>query len=206
MTSMPAALDRLRDVNLYFVVEHGPEHAGTGRPTSSLLDPAVATELFDHTAAAMGTGERRVAVSNVFFTYAAHLCAVAVGTAAHTGRSVDLHPERLHFDGPGNRFSLHLAEATPGGSPIDEILRQAEPLIDAWGRFVAPGALWGNVASSIISAGDQLGPIADGVVADTMRHPKLAAAVDDKTRRRRSCCLYYRCEPGGYCGDCSLTA
>ncbi|AVM01802.1 hypothetical protein C6V83_17585 [Gordonia iterans] len=202
---MPAALDRLREVNSYFAVRYGPDQAGAGRPAADLLDPAMAGDLFDHAEEILGTRERRVAVSWVFFEYIARIWAVALGTAMLTGRSVALDPNRLRISRDGNCTVLHLADPIPGGSPVDEVARgHAEPLIAAWRGHVAAGLLWGNAASSVISAGGQLGSAADAVVAQSLAYPNLAAALGPENRRR-SCCLYYRTSIGGYCGDCSLT-
>ena len=201
---MPAALDRLREVNSYFTVRHGPGQATAGRPSADLLDPAVAGELFDHAEEILGTSERRVAVSWVFFEYIARVWAVALGTAMLTGRSVALGPDQLRISRDGNCTVLHLADPVPGGSPTAEVARgHAEPLVAAWRQHAAAGLLWGNAASSVISAGNQLGAAADTAVAQALKYPHLASAVA-ADGRRRSCCLYYRTSIGGYCGDCSI--
>ncbi|MFT3661022.1 MAG: (2Fe-2S)-binding protein [Gordonia sp. (in: high G+C Gram-positive bacteria)] len=215
---MPDALDRLSSVNAYFTLRHGPAEGAAGRPAADLRDPAVAGELFDRAERILGTTERRVAVSWVFFEYIARLWAVSLGTAMLTGRSVDLDPERLRISRDGNSTVLHTAEPVAGGSPIEEVAeRHVEPLVAAWRAHVAPGLLWGNAAASVTSAGSQLGADADAVVRQTLHHPRLRSALDVDalerrergetipTIRRRSCCLYYRTSIGGYCGDCSMT-
>ncbi|MFC5996793.1 (2Fe-2S)-binding protein [Pseudonocardia hispaniensis] len=82
--------------------------------------------------------------------------------------------------------------------------------------------LWGNAASSV-AAGKRL--IGTGRPAAAARAARIAGAVLDRgpftgsgerlppsppdvewTFRRRSCCLYYRVEGGGICGDCVLGA
>jgi ferric iron reductase protein FhuF len=82
---------------------------------------------------------------------------------------------------------------------------------------VAAGLLWGNVASGItgaLRALQEVVPLADchrrglaildhgplrGTGSLTVHNGQLAF-------RRRSCCLYYRIEGGGTCGDCPLSA
>jgi siderophore-iron reductase FhuF len=106
---------------------------------------------------------------------------------------------------------------------VDEHLR---PLIDAV-RAVVPVAaalLWGNVASGLAGAlravASGATPHGDkGAVSASRCHAEGLALLGygplrgsgDLTNRcgrlsfvRRSCCLYYRLEGGGMCGDCAL--
>lgn len=199
------ALTRIRAVTPYFELHHGPGEERVGLPTRRLRDPDVAGPLFDGLAAALGTSERRVAVSMLFLDYAAHLWSVALGTALLTGRSADLDPDTLRFRRDGTTTTLHTGLARPGGTPAGEVLdRQLEPLVAAWSADVSAGLLWGNAASCVVSTGALLGPASAGLVSETLSDPRLADALDPVTRRRRSCCLYYRSSTGGYCGDCAL--
>jgi len=74
----------------------------------------------------------------------------------------------------------------------------------------ASGLLWGNAASALVGAVRQLGPHGAGararaLAAELLAHPLLEGALDPRTLRRRSCCLYYRLPGGGVCGDCCFT-
>lgn len=203
---LAGALDRLATVTPYFELRHGPGAGAAGRPLTAVRDPAVAAELFDRAAAALGTDERRVAVSWVFLDLAAHLWSVSLGTALLTGRSVCLDPATVRFTRDGNATVLHAADPRPGGSPAAEVLDgHLAPLVEAWNGLAAPGLLWGNAASCLVTAGSLLGPDAGPLVAAALTDPRLAAALDPATKRRRSCCLFYRTAAGGYCGDCALT-
>ncbi|GAA3970104.1 (2Fe-2S)-binding protein [Gordonia caeni] len=201
------ALHRLATITPYFELRHGRAEATRGRPSALLRTPEVAAERFDEAAAALGTAERRVAVSWVFLDWAARLWSVALGTALLTGRSVALDPERLRFSRDDGFTVLHMAAPTPGGTPAGEVIDgHLAPLVSAWGHLAAPGLLWGNAASCLVTAGSLLGDDAEPLVAAALTDRRLAGALDARTHRRRSCCLFYRSATGGYCGDCALTA
>lgn len=203
---LTVALSRLATITPYFELRYGPAEEARGRPSSKLPEPEVAAELFDEAAAALGTTERRVAVSWVFLDWAAHLWSVALGTALLTGTSVALDPARLRFSRVDRSTVLHVARPLPGGTPATEVIDgHLAPLVDAWAHLVAPGLLWGNAASCLVTAGSLLGPEADPLVAAALTDQRLAGTLDPTTRRRRSCCLFYRGATGGYCGDCALT-
>ncbi len=223
--ALSAALDELRAVTPYFELRHGPGAGSAGRPLADLREPAVAHTLFDEAAAALGSDERRVAVSWVFLDLAAHLWSVALGTALLTGRSVELDPGEIRFTREGNTTVLHTAAPRPGGRPLTEVIdRQLEPLVRAWGPLAAPGLLWGNAASCLVTAGGLLAGAsitrtsmtgasitgapagsAEALVDEALADPRLADTLEPGSRRRRSCCLFYRGAVGGYCGDCALT-
>ena len=87
-------------------------------------------------------------------------------------------------------------------------------LVAAGGAFgVSPTIGWGNVVSAANGAlaqirrsyADAPALAAEALVAATpqpSRHH--TGGLGRESFRRRSCCLYYRAHPGGYCGDCVL--
>ena len=104
-----------------------------------------------------------------------------------------------------------LAHVVNGGVPADALAHvvSAGPIAEltaAIGRLgaVSSRVLAGNVASAVNGAALQLGPAAAPSAA-----AMLAAIPDEDDRpgpafRRRSCCLRYRADDLGYCGDCVL--
>ncbi|MGU3584983.1 (2Fe-2S)-binding protein [Rhodococcus sp. C26F] len=201
MSEVVGMLERIAAWSPYFRVGTGPVD-DTWRPTSDLRDPAVRDALVATTAARMGTDEMRVAASTFFFGYVARLWSVAVGSVVDSGRCVRLDPEHLLWrDNAG--LQLHIVDPEFGGEAAVEVLDvQVEPLVDAWSGVVAFGLLWGNTASALVGTAQMIGTDAQPHVDVLLSDPRLADALDPKTGRRRSCCLYYRMPTGGLCGDC----
>lgn len=200
MPEADGTLDRIAARSAFFRVGTGAVD-DTWRPTSALRDPAVRDALVAATAERMGVTEARVAASTWFFGYVARLWSVTVGSLADAGRCVRLDPDELLWrDDSGVR--LHLADPEFGDTATELLDFQIEPLVEAWSEVVAAGPLWGNTASALIGAGRMIGPEAEPHVAALLSDPRLADAVDPRTGRRRSCCLFYRTPAGGVCGDC----
>ncbi|NJC71145.1 ferric iron reductase [Planosporangium thailandense] len=202
-----------------------------GTPAAELCANAgdAAAGLVDAVGAWLGIRERRVAASLVVLGYAARLVGPAVAVLLRDGILLDVRPAQVRYTfvpGGGFRLSLPQPAGWRGSAPvlhrrwqehvIDEHLR---PLI-ASVRGVVPvaaGLLWGNVASGLTGA---LRALAGTVPADLchrtgltlLRHPALAGsgrlALDagQLAFTRRSCCLYYRIDGGGTCGDCPLSS
>ncbi|MFE0629062.1 (2Fe-2S)-binding protein [Streptomyces sp. NPDC058864] len=179
----------------------------------------------------LGTPERRVAASLAQQGLAARLWSVALGPAALTGRMPDLSGGRLWWH-PGRSApdELWLPDGAPrvpaGRLREDVLLGHLVPLCEAVHAVsgVAPGLLWGNVASALAGTlrvlhswclGEGARPdaaaravaLAEELTAD----PLLRDAGELRLTgpgapayTRRSCCLYYRVPGGGLCGDCAL--
>jgi ferric iron reductase protein FhuF len=187
---------------------------------------AAATDLVAAVGRWLGTDEARVAASMVVLGYAARLVGPSVAVPLRDGILPDLGPSRVEYSfRPDRGFQLTLPE--PAGWQGDpESLRQrwCEVVVDEHLAGVidtvrgivpvAAGLLWGNVASGLAGALKALA--ASGAVpADRCHAEGLArldhgplrgsGRLDDRLRFvRRSCCLYYRLDGGGYCGDCPL--
>jgi ferric iron reductase protein FhuF len=178
----------------------------------------------------LNTAEVRVAASLVVLGYSARLIGPAVALPLRDGVLPDLRPERVRFAYRADRgFQLYLPEpAGWRGDPaalrsrwhadivdnhlagLVETVRAATP--------VAPGLLWGNIASGVAGALRMLARTgaapADRCLAEGLAlldHGPLRDTGDlrltggDLTFTRHSCCLYYRLDGGGYCGDCALS-
>lgn len=204
MRDLEAVLRRVRDRTPFYVLRVGAE--ADGRPTADLRDPDVAVALIGEVGRRIGAAETRVAVSTLFLGFASRLWCLSIGTALVAGHGLDLNPGALGWSSSRGTLTLHCRTPRLGATPAEEVVdRQLAPLVGAWSRWIAPGALWGNAASALRGAGTVLSPTAAPLVEAALAHPLLADRLDPGTNRRRSCCLFYRVRPGAYCLDCSLT-
>ncbi|MGC9669019.1 (2Fe-2S)-binding protein [Planosporangium sp. 12N6] len=193
----------------------------------------VAADLVDRVAARLGTGERRVAASMVVLGYAARLVGPAVAALLREDLLLDLRPENVRFayDPPGGFTVVLVRWAGWRGDRSALRRRWCETVVDdhlgllvnaVRARVpVAAPLLWGNVASGL--AGALRAVASGGTVAHSatparcyadgrylLNHGPLRGSgdltLDDGQLRfvRRSCCLYYRLDGGGMCGDCVL--
>jgi ferric iron reductase protein FhuF len=191
-----------------------------GKPAAGLID-AVGGWL--------GATERRVAASLVVLGYAARLVGPAVALLVRDDLLVDVRPERVTFGyAPDRGFQLAVPEPA-GWTGAPATLRRAwgdvvvdahlRPVVDAVRAEVpvAAGLLWGNVASGLAGAlsalvRDRAAPAEhchavgrDLLDAGPLRDSGALSVHDGQLRFvRRSCCLFYRLEGGGMCGDCPL--
>jgi ferric iron reductase protein FhuF len=161
----------------------------------------------------------RVAASVDALAVAARLASPVLQGAVREGRVPVVGPDRVwwRWATPG---PMRLAWWPHGFEPasvatVQRRLMEAllAPVVDAYAETfrVSRRVLWGNVASALVGAAQQLAaPAADRLVAglletDRLRDTALAAP---PRFRRASCCLYYRIQPagrgGGVCGDCVL--
>jgi ferric iron reductase protein FhuF len=207
---------------------------GTGLPAERLCAPATpdpgasaAGRLVDAVQHRLDHPERRVAASLVVLGYAARLVGPTLAVLLRDGILLDARPTRIHYRyAPQTGFVLGLPHPS-GWRAREDLLRRAwcatvldghlRPFIDAV-RAVTPiaaGLLWGNVASGITGALRTLA-VPLGSRRQTglalLDHGPLRGSGDLTVRdgqlhfRRRSCCLYYRLDGAGTCGDCPLPA
>jgi len=202
--------------------------ATTATPTTATRSTAAA-DLIDAVAGWLAHPERRVAASLVVLGYAARLVGPTLAVLLRDDILLDARPHQVHYTFTPNRgFRLTLPHPTGWHPPVDQqpqawcesvIDAHLNPLIDAVRADtpVAAGLLWGNVASGVTGAlralADQ-GAVAPGrcraVGAAILGHGPLYGSgtltIHDArlTFRRRSCCLYYRLDGAGTCGDCPL--
>jgi hypothetical protein len=184
--------------------------------------PTVA-HLIDEVGAWAGTHERRVAGSLVVLGYSARLVGPTIAVLLRDGILLDVRGVHVAYE-PSTGFRLSLPDPAGwrapvtqwGGHVVDGPLAELIEEVSA-AAPVAAGLLWGNVASGVagalrsiaqsnavtaeecLAAGSVLleyGPLRGGG-ALTIHNGQLQFA-------RRSCCLFYRLEGGGLCGDCAL--
>jgi ferric iron reductase protein FhuF len=192
-------------------------------------DPAA--RLVDAVGAWLGTAERRVAASLVVLGYAARLVGPTLAVALRDGILPDARPSRVEYDyHPRRGFTLALPDPTgwhiaprqlPAQWCATVLDAHLQPLVQAIRAQVpvAAGLLWGNVASGLTGALRSLaatGAVPPARCLDVglavLDHGPLRGSgdltvVDGRLSfRRRSCCLYYRLDGAGTCGDCALPA
>lgn len=188
-----------------------------------------AATLVDAVGAWLGTAERRVAASMVVLGYSARLVGPSVAVLLREAILLDLRPAQVRYSyAPERGFRLAVPRpAGRRGPPAALRQRWCHDVVHghlgsvvAAVRSVVPvaaGLLWGNVASGV--AGAVRAIAASGAVPLTACHdagvsmlecgPLRSAGrlwVEDGQLRflRRSCCLFYRLDGGGMCGDCPL--
>jgi ferric iron reductase protein FhuF len=215
------ALDRAGRGNPLLGIATDP--AGDDNPTPKALVDAVQAWL--------GTDERRVAASLVVLGYAARLVGPGLALLLRDGLLPDLRPDRVRYSYRSDRgFRLSLPRPAGWRGPAtalrqrwcaDVIDAHLAPLVEAVHREgpVATGLLWGNVASGLAGALRTLA--GSGAVPPEACLTTGQALLDHGPLRRgggltlhsgqlrfvrRSCCLFYRLDGGGTCGDCPLPA
>ncbi|MFC5053008.1 (2Fe-2S)-binding protein [Saccharothrix xinjiangensis] len=209
-----ATLRQIRGLSPFFALDVGRPDEGW-HDGSALLDGPALPATVDRIAARYRTAEPRVAASLFFLSYTARLLSPVVAALAVGGAAPDVRPANLwwRYDEDGLRVRL---KEPVGGVGVAESLA---PVVAAVRSVVpvAPGLLWGNAASSAAGA---LRVVARGGAAsaeecvrlgeELFAEPPLRGAGEfvpfpgEVAFRRRNCCLYYRLDGGGKCGDCAL--
>lgn len=210
-----ATLRRVRGISPFFVLDVGrPDE--TWLPGTALLEGPALKETIGTIAERYRTNEPRVAASLFFLSYTARLLCPLTATTTLDGITPDVRPENLwwHYDNAnGLSVRIDVPGAGPGISdalsPVVEAIREIVP--------VARGLLWGNAASAIAGAlrtmsrtGALTAEEAEARGEQMLANPPFAGTGEflpfpgEITFRRRSCCLYYRLQGGGTCGDCPL--
>ncbi|WP_199441986.1 (2Fe-2S)-binding protein [Umezawaea beigongshangensis] len=210
-----ATLRRIRGISPFFVLDVG-RPGPDWLPGEAVLEGPALPGVLDAIGARYRTDERRVAASLFFLSWTARLLCPVVGAAVVDGRVLDVRPQNLwwRYDDTAG-LAVRLAEPAFGPdvpealAPVVAAVRSVVP--------VAAGLLWGNAASSIAGAlrtvvrtGTATREECERWGSRLLSAPPLTGAGEfldlpgDLFFRRRSCCLYYRLDGGGTCGDCSL--
>lgn len=182
--------------------------------------------MLDDTVARLGGCERRVAASLLFQGYAARLLSPQVGCLVASGcvpavlaaglrwRRPDAEVVELGLAaGAGWRGSAEVLTGLVLTQSFDGHLRPLAAALRA--RAGIPGSvLRDNAASALVGAlrlvDDKIVPGWRYLAEQALAHPRLRGSgvigPDEPAFVRRSCCLYYRVDNGGMCGDCPLAA
>jgi hypothetical protein len=196
--------------------------------------PGPLDDLLESARRALGDCERRVAASLLFQGYAARLLSPQLGCLAIDGCVPALPAGDLCWREPGTQLiELGLGAPSqagargPAGALLAEVVRQSldehlVPLSTALrSRVKLPASLFrDNAASALIGAlrlldevtehrvGRRLDPGWRALARIALSDPRLRGSGrlpdTEPAFIRRSCCLYYRADGGGTCGDCPL--
>ncbi|MGI5490263.1 (2Fe-2S)-binding protein [Microtetraspora malaysiensis] len=209
----------------------GRVEAGWRPLTDLFTDPGLLEQRIGDVAERLGTAEARVAASILFQKFASRLCSPLFGAAVAHGLLIELDPGRVHWraapDGVLPLRTIDLAgwEVHAPARTAERLYRTVvpgllEPLTEAVQAVVkiAPGLLWGNVASALagtVRALARVRPELTGAALALARElldlgllRETGALAEPAPGHpffvRRSCCLYYRARDGRKCGDCAL--
>ncbi len=175
-------------MNPYFAIE-SPRSLDGWTSLASLATDVALRERVRETQSALGAGPLRAAASVDALGLFARVSSPVLAELAETGCAPALSlttvwwqravpgPMRLAFTASSTTTSLADALVAP----------VLVPMVDAYAATFALSrkVLWGNVASALNGAAVQLGR-------------------GRRDYRRSTCCLLYRLERGGLCGDCVL--
>ncbi|ONI84995.1 ferric iron reductase [Saccharothrix sp. ALI-22-I] len=209
-----ATLRQIRGLSPFFALDVGRPD-GSWHDGEELLDGPALPDALDRIAARYRTSERRVAASLFFLSYTARLLSPVVAARAVDGVAPDVRPGNLWWRYVPEGLQVRLKDPLQG---VD-IAESLEPVVEAVHAItpVARGLLWGNAASSMAGALRTIsrsGMATDCVALgeELFAGPPLKGTGEfipfpgEVVFRRRSCCLYYRLDGGGTCGDCPLPA
>jgi hypothetical protein len=203
----------------FFEIALGSGDDGYWRPITAVYSDGCA-DLIAATARNYRTSDLRIAASLVQMSLASRLWSPALACALRFG----VVPDFTDLQRAENSADLRLPN--PTGERIDDedrlaaslydviVQRNLEPLAAGLRVKIAPGLLYGNIASAMVAATRALYTLQPNL---RDRATKLARALLETQRlagtgtvkynlafRRRSCCLYYRVADGATCGDCAL--
>ncbi|MFD0203110.1 MULTISPECIES: (2Fe-2S)-binding protein [Saccharothrix] len=206
-----ATLRQIRGLSPFFALDVGRPDDGWHDGEALSHGPALPDAL-DRISDRYRTTERRVAASLFFLGYTARLLSPVVAARAVGGVAPDVRPANVWWRYRPEGLQVRLKDPLAGVG----IAESMEPVVEAVHACtpVARGLLWGNAGSSVAGAlrtvsrsGVDCGALAGELFAD----PPLKDTGEfipfpgEVVFRRRSCCLYYRLDGGGTCGDCPLT-
>ena len=216
-----STLRQVRGISPFFALDVGRPETGAAedewRSGDALLDGSALPGTLRVIAQRYRTGEARVAASLFFLSYTARLLCPTVAAHAVGGVVPDIRPGNLWWHYGPDGLRVRIAEPVAGVG----IAESLEPVVAAVRDLVpvARGLLWGNAASSIAGA---LRTVSRSGIASAedclalggrlLGEPPFRGSGDflpfpgEVAFRRRSCCLYYRLDGGGTCGDCPLPA
>ena len=176
-------------------------------------------DLINATADRYHTTDLRVGASLVHLGHAARLWSPVLACVLAHGVLPDLTDLQRADDSAHLRLPEPTGELIEAASP-ESLYRTVvsdhmEPFAAGLRPKLAPGLLYGNIASALVGTSRQLllarpdlrGPI-KRITTALLSTGKLAGTGTLTSSRlnfkRNSCCLYYRIPGGGTCGDCAL--
>lgn len=201
----------------FFALTVGGDPAGWHPVTQSYATGCA--DLIEATIRRYGTADPRIGASLVHLGHAARLWSPVLACALAHGVIPDLTNLQRADDGARLRLPEPIGVPVESASPdllYQVVVQEHLDRLAAGLRVgLAPGLLYGNVASALVGTSRQL----------MLARPDLRVTIARATSalldignlagtgvitsanldfRRNSCCLYYRIPGGGTCGDCAL--
>lgn len=175
-------------------------------------------DLIEATAARYRTGDLRIGASTVQLSHASRLWSPVLACALEHGVVPDLTGLQRAPDSAALRIPVPEGDLLEGDREATlyriVVEEHLERLAEGLRVKVAPGLLYGNIASALVAATRALYSVrprlrdsATVLARSLLETGKLAGTGTVKHNlafRRRSCCLYYRVSDGNKCGDCAL--
>ena len=216
--NIAAELAQVSTYGGFFALTVGGEPAGW-HPVAQSYAAGYADLIDATTTRRYGASDPRIGASLVQLGHAARLWSPVLACVLAHGVIPDLTDLQRADDGARLRLPEPVGEPvgtlTPGLLYRVVVSDHLEPFAAGLRFKLAPGLLYGNIASALVGTARQLllarpdlrAPIAritaallgTGELTDTG-----AITSADLGFRRNSCCLYYRIPGGGKCGDCAL--
>ncbi|MGE2722027.1 (2Fe-2S)-binding protein [Mycolicibacterium celeriflavum] len=209
-------LDDIARYGGFFAISHGSADRGW-RPVEACYADGYA-DLIEKTAVRYRTTDRRVAASLVQMSHASRLWSPVLACSVAHKVVPDLTGLKRADDSAELRLPVPEGNPLPANQPESlyriVVQEHLEPLAAGLRVKVAPGLLYGNIASALVAATRALYSIRPGfrdeatrLARELLQTGKLAGTGTVKHNlafRRRSCCLYYRVADGSKCADCAL--
>ncbi len=215
--NISAELSEISSYGGFFALTVGGDAAGWHPVAQSYADGFA--DLIDATVKRYRTTELRIGASLVHLGHAARLWSPVLACVLGHGVVPDLGD--LHRADDGAQLRLPEPVGEPVGSPSADLLYRVvvqnhmEPLATGLRVNLAPGLLYGNIASALVGTSrvllslqpDLRQPIVR-ITNSLLGTGRLAGTgvitSPDLGFRRHSCCLLYRTPTGSKCGDCAL--
>lgn len=217
--NIAAELSGISTYGGFFALTVGGDPAGWHPVAQSYA--AGSADLIHATTRRYGVTDLRIGASLVQLGHAARLWSPVLACVLAHGVIPDLADLQRADDSAQLRLPQPTGEPVEASGDLPELLYRVvvanhmEPFAAGLRLKLAPGLLYGNIASALVGTSrvllsarpDLRGPIAR-ITAALLGSGNLAGTgaitSSDLDFRRNSCCLYYRVPGGGTCGDCAL--
>lgn len=200
----------------FFAIAHGGDGRGWQSVEACYADGYA--DLIEATAGRYRITDLRVSASLVQMSHASRLWSPVLACVVAHGVVPDLRGLQRADDGAALRLPVPEGARLRGDRPAKlyrtVVEGHLERLADGLRVKVAPGLLYGNIASALVAATralysvqPQLRDDATLLARSLLETGRLAGTGTVKHNlafRRRSCCLYYRIGDGSKCSDCAL--
>jgi hypothetical protein len=217
--NISAELSEISSYRGFFALTVGGDQAGW-QPIGQSYANGYA-DLIDATVKRYHTTELRIGASLVHLGHAARLWSPILACVLGHGVVPDLTELQRADDGAQLRLPEPVGEPVDRHDPSSDLLYRVvvqdhmESLAAGLRVNLAPGLLYGNIASALVGTSRVLLSVRPDLRQPIVRTTNSLLSTGelagtgmitspDLAFKRRSCCLFYRLPDGGKCGDCPL--